>query len=413
MNFLSNLLFRWYLFLTIFAFFGATPFEKINLIVGVLFMWLLYLIFLKAKIRSGHYYNLRKIRFNIHDKLNKYLPLLAVGSVFLALYLGYYYTNHTLDSLIVSVSQKNSVYYEYQEYFSKNELSYITIGKLPAVISMALLKFFLLYSYISLIVLKKDITRIDYLCLVIISISYLLFSFYRGTSFEGFEIMILLWFSLSLRFRLYDKKKYTVKVKVLLLVTLAIFLSLYSYNYSARYGFEDVIHAENSYLSSFIYMISPGLADLSYKLSGYFVFGFNYMSIFIQYLWLSSFESFVYGFIPGGYDIIGVSAREKVSEYINIGAMWTPDMAVYFLRMGVVILLLLVSWLGGYSKTIFNKIYDDKDFNDIYILYFIFLQMISFPVGNYLTISSSNVLNLIFAIILKVFTGRSSKISAQ
>jgi hypothetical protein len=101
-------------------------------------------------------------------------------------------------------------------------------------------------------------------------------------------------------------------------------------------------------------------------------------------------------FLLGG-DVDFVSNGKNVCALIDCGVNWEPDISVWFNKFGLLFFTLIVIFLGGIFKYLVTAyVYSSDKFSLMALAYFIFLQLISFPCGQFITTSSSNILSLLF-----------------
>ena len=89
------------------------------------------------------------------------------------------------------------------------------------------------------------------------------------------------------------------------------------------------------------------------------------------------------------------STRDFVDKFINVGAQWTPETVSVIEHYGILVLVLIIILLGFITKSIISKI--NYSISSVVILFYIYLYLISLPIGNFLTVSSSNKICLILA----------------
>jgi len=399
----------YYVSLTAYLMLNATTLSFMMVIPAVLLMWLCYSVFW-AGCRG-----LRLGKESTSIVLKAHAPywlsgarkiFLIVLAVLFSILLVRFYTGQTVSSVITNLASENSLYWEYQKHFLENELGVLTLRKAPFILMMFCFKLLLIYSFVSLISLKKTIALGEKIFLLVVSLSYLFFSAARGTGFELFEVLFLALYSLTertARTKLKTRHKVFGTRKMLLIGFLGIlFLLMFSYYFNLRgtgsnYVTREVRYDPNSVLSQ----IAPPLARLSVELAGYFAFGFFYTSVIIIKTWLGSAESFFAGLLPFGFSMIGIKDfRQEVCRMIDCGAAWSPDVSILINRFGFFGLLLFCFLIGRFFRYINSRKSIDNRIVAGMTNFIIMLQMLSLPVGNFIIVSSSNKLIACFLVAL-------------
>lgn len=392
------MLFKWYLFLALLAAFASITIPFTDLLPGLALSWIaLIFFFIGANVKTQYprTYPANAKQFKI--------PLLAVTAMGVAcsLFATKFYTGQQISSVISALSSGASLYNEYQKYFAQEGIAQFSLNKVPAIVAMYLLKICVLYSFIRVTLLEDKIRAAHIFFLITTVASQMFFSIARGTSFELFEIILLLWFCLSLRAHLKKEKGRILTTSKLIFAMSAIAaLSLYSYNISARYSFGEVAACATTELcfkaDTLLNQASPSLAQLSYKLSGYFTFGIYYVSHVIKYYWLNDFNNFISLLSPiAMFNETAMKPNFLCDKTLDCGAAWSPDLVSYLVNLGILLTLVFVMFIGYLSKRLLSKIKLNKSILEIGALFYIFLSIISLPVGNFITASSSNILVIV------------------
>ncbi len=409
MKHIAQMIIRWYLVLTLLAIFAPITLSVWDVFAGLLFMWILggiFLLGLSSKSPQKH----SKPKKLTQKSEKSYFPLLiAIFSIPISLFLVRFYTGNTFGTMVASLSRGQSLYRHYQVFFQEQELWRLALYKVPAILSGMLLKLSLIYIYIRVLVLDKRVTKSSLAPLMVVTLAYLLFSTARGTTFEIFEIFLLFWFSLSLRSALGQQANNTSRKAGIVLVLVGVLsLMIYNYNILARYDFRFSRYCVTAQLckdpDAWIYSISNMLGDLIFQLSGYFTFGIFFAASFIS-VWTSSLYNFFMGLIPFGIFMNGGDVRYQLcGPVIDCGTAWIPDSIIFLQYLGAFVLFLLVLLLGKLTKVLFFLVLNRREFHTVALLYFIILVMFSLPVGNFLFVSSSNILAFFTILLSYLYT---------
>lgn len=401
MNPVIKLVFAWYLFLTALALSASISVSLGQLFSGLLVTWVLYLSFyLGGKVKC--FYD-----FSVDPKIlyKKRIPVIyLIGlSVISSVYATKFYTGNDLSGMLNILIQGGSLYNEYQLYFAENEIASFSMAKLPAILSLLVLKFTVMYSFICYYMLRKSVGLFNWVALVIITLADIFFSVARGTSFEIFELLMLIWFCMAIKSSVFSERPAAIRLKYFVLIAFALAAAfLYSYNIASRYSFGEIATcATREYCMSketYLFSLSPAFAHLSFMFSGYFTFGIFYLTQFVNF-WVSNPESFQNLLLP----FSDINTPEFSKEFfctniIDCGVAWVPDAVNYIILFGVIILFFMVGLVGFVSNVLYRKVRRSFDFLYIVAFYYIFLALIALPVGNFITNSSSNLLMLILSI---------------
>lgn len=407
MNRIPRLVVLWYIALTVLALFGAHTLTVPDIFAGLVLTWALGLVFVLAFVHREPATMIQPAspqEAQEERRRVRFLVLTSVMSVAISIFLIRFYTGNTPSQVFASLLQQESLYHRYQAYFQEQELWRFSLRKVPVVLLSVLLKLSLVYTFISVLALRRSLTTGRFVILVVTGTSYLLFSASRGTSFELFELFLLIGFSLTIRGMIWQADTGSRRKSSVVLLALAVaFLALYSYNTSARFGASlSTYYCVTLELcknpESFLYLVSPALGELSFLLAGYFSFGIFFSSSFISSIWSSSLSNLLRGLFPFGFTG-SYSIREGVCDrIIDCGSAWMPDSMVLLQYLGVVGLVALTFALGRIARLLTARATSVRDLYAAEALYFVVLAMFSLPVGNFLLISSSNTLSFIVAL---------------
>ena len=394
----------YYLGLTVLALITPVKISFIYFVPGILLMWLFYIAFTFLN-------NKQKVEINFVNPettvKNNSLFGLILTMTFLLFYPFYirYYTGTDIYSAIMNVLLGQSNYYSYQTYFHESKLNYFSIQKLPYILMNGILRFlYILYVFKTFVFLKKVFT-INKICISLMTLIIFIVGLSRGTSFELFEIFLIFLFAYSARrVSLGNKNLFSKRILILLGIFALIITTFFVYNINKRMGINyNPVYSSDFNSQSFIYQTFPSLAIGLYLLHGYFLFGLYFSSTIIIHLWFGSLYSFFSIFLPKGISLFGIdtSYRNYAGKIIELGANWNPDSMVFIDSYGIFVSFLIICSIGIFSKILYKKI-----LNNIFalvLIFFSFYLMISFPVGNFISTSSANIIAIILALVLYKF----------
>jgi hypothetical protein len=394
---------NFYIGLTLLAILMPMEYGFLDYMPGIALMWLIYGIY---NFTSGLDKNKNKNKFIHHNDTSKKWILLTTISylIFYPIYTKFY-TGSSIYTSIFAFKNGISNYANYQAYFLENELNSFSISKLPYILGHSILKLLFIYQIFRYFIYQSKKSIVESLGISIMTIIYILVGITRGTSFELFEIFNLYLFVYIIN-RQKNNHTEIISLKSLFYISVLIFFGVtyFVFNIKQRYGGDlDFTMLSGYNKNSIVSIMTPSISILLFSLYGYFTFGLHYTSILVYNLWSSSIGGLLSMFVPDGISKFGFSesSREFVNNYIEVGAKWTPETVSVIEHYGILSLLIIISFIGFYTKYLIKKIYYDT--SSLMTLFFIYLYMISLPIGNFLTVSSSNKICLVLTFILTLF----------
>ena len=387
--------------LTLLSLVASITVSFVDILPGLILMWIIYGLF----IRFSSY---RKVNFSgieiplVSDGANRLIIVVTVAYlVFFPIYIQFY-TGSSILIALVNLKSGISNYQSYQDYFADSNLGEFSLTKLPFILGAGFFKFLFIGTVCRVFAFKRKINFTDVICILAMVVTTVLVALSRGTSFEFFEIIMTFVFAALMRRRRFRNENWFNKKSIVILGIVSFgIIVFFGYNISLRGDFScttaQFCYDKNGLLAT----ISPFLGRISYQVSSYFVFGMYFTSAAINSIHLGSVSGLIAFFIPSGLTLfnLGDSYRSIVCDkVIDCGAAWQPDMILQIGTFGVIGLLSMVSYLGYLSTKMFKRMLEGSIFAAI-LLYFIFLYMISLPVGNFIASSSSNILAIFFSIL--------------
>lgn len=302
--------------------------------------------------------------------------------------LSIFYTGKGLGQTMINLFSGASNYLFYQEFFKDNFKSISVLNRVPAVIGIIFLK------VSSLVGVAQAIFKRSFIGLILI-IPYLLFNIARGTSIEIFEIVVSFIFFKSIQ-------NYNLKIFGKRTILILIFGSLI-FGYNVLIRTPDVIKDfsimcytdELCFESNRLSKLFPLIGLILFFLSGYFSFGPYYLSVFMTKQFLENPIKLLIGNWKFN------SSSEFVCNYIDCGVNWEPDLAYTIYNFGIIGTLMIGMLIFKFYSKLFRDLFNKKNFSSGKMLlliscYFIFLQILSFPVGNFITSSTPNIILFTF-----------------
>lgn len=397
-----TIIFYWFLFLTVLALLAPLQITIEPFLVGIAVFWAVFFILTLGYLSFGmethkgcdRKYNSFKLNIDRNTSFKAFL-FLFVPSLLLTMYAMYFYTGQTIFSLVTNLKLGNSLYSKYQSFFMEQGLMVFSFSKIPAIVSMILIKGILLWSFYVYVFLPVKIKRLNYVFLFLICLNYILFSLARGTNFELFEILLLVIFTVVYRAKYIWRSLFSIRLVIFLIFIFVSVLALYLSTIQARFV-DGVIWKCSVALicldtESFIYTLVPGIGLVLFALAGYFLFGVLYVSVFIQSFLFEMNHSFLYIFLPLGFNILGEDIiRESIcGNLLDCGASWTPSIMIWLNSMGVLILGVVI-FILGYIASAVEKGLSKHHFVLFVLLFYLVMLVVSLPVGDFVFISTSN-----------------------
>lgn len=377
---------------------NATNLMFLQMLPALVLMWILYFVFYLGTISNVTIltiYGKNILDYKYKHNL-KYIYYVSVVTLIFSYLVVKFYTGQTLFTVLDNLINNYSTYYIYQTYFNENELHMLTMQKLPYVFMLFFIKF-TLYYYSIIYIIKNNFVLKQKISLLMIIISFLYFSISRGTTYEIFDLSLIIIYVVTNKY--YNDTYSLSSMYLLYLFIICIATYIFYINLGLRsseldyYISHDVYYDKDALLSQF----STGLSFITILLYGYFGHGFFYTSYYFMNVWFISIETFMLGLIPFGFNIKNdTSIMAIMKDFVDQGARWHPDTVIFINNFGFIGLIIMCYLLG----LLFRNIYQNgtqRVFSHI-TLFFIILQMISLPVGNFVITSSSNKLILVVMI---------------
>ena len=389
-----------------------TDISALYIVPGLLALWTIYGFFAAGDRLAGRWVG----RKPLHLELPRILCLkpalrgffwacgivLAVMCSVLAIH---FYTGQWPGSVVSNLHSGVSNYYIYQYYFKEHGALSSVFARLPYILMTAFSKFIFIYGVISWCQLRKCTPR-HLVMASLCCLGQVYISLGRGTNFEIYELTILVVFIVlkKCRFELSLRQFGRAVVKPLMACLAAglclvcvyyIILGTRHFYATNVYVSQDIHYAEGSLPAQLL----PELSLLVLNLFGYLGFGLYYISSFINRVMLRGPVELAAAFCPMGYRLLmGESTSDIMERTIDIGVMWHPDFINAVDCLGLVGTLLLIALLGFFCGRLERSVPDAWTQMAGYLL---LLQMLSFPVGNFVMCSSAN--QLLICLLIAVF----------
>ena len=327
-----------------------------------------------------------------------------------------FYTGGILTALItgfVSNVGSQSNYSEYQKYFMESGLDEFSLSKLPFILGMGIGKFLFLFFVFYYVGFCKQIQKWWIGLIVLLFLLFAMVGVARGTSFENFESLVLLLFAYMVRLRFIHGTDSLSRTQMIYLGCFAAFVGfIFMLNMALRFDGDIVgrFSGPSSTLRSdenhWAMTIMPGIALVALKFAGYFTFPLYFVSEVFWKVWTDSFSGMMAAILPGVAPVLLDMENYRIGME-NLGmdtaACWDPDCTTFIYFLGIPMFLVLVYYMGKYAAMAYNTFINRGDVLHCMLLFLLVYEMIAFPVGNFLIISSVNKIMLVLIVLIVYF----------
>lgn len=321
-------------------------------------------------------------------------------------YAAEFYAGVSIKDIITNITSSTNSYAQYQNHFKENEIASFTLNKIPALLSLATVKFIFLYFTAALLFKKAGIVEKFLYASSIIPI--LLMAGARGTFFEVFEIFALLIYGACLKIKKIRIKNiiYTGIVSVVLVFG---FLANTMRRYEDPSSYFKSICATSMYCFE-KYGISFYIEYFLYVLSTYFSMGMFFLSSYIELLFngdytaslLPLYSISIFEFYKGGLEISLCTTK------FDCRAVWMPELISWISFFGGITVFFAIGKLLISLPKLEKYIYTNGGVFSFPIAGMLFIYTISLPVGKFWTVSSQNIL-CTFAFLCLFFISKKSR----
>jgi hypothetical protein len=397
-KFINKILLYWFIILSFILYVQPSTLNKYMGTIGLIAAALIYIIFyFGTKINL---YNKKHIEEKVITKTRSklFMFLLSLTNIFSTSYTLKFYTGSSISTIFSNLSSGTSNYALYQLYFAESGLNVFSVSKIFPIILLAVMKMTLIYSIYNLVLNKKLYSTFSKLLFVMNILMYCVFSLGRGTTFEFFEIFLCFAFlksydtNFNFNIRIFQFKNLLIFIGILLII------NLFNYSINLRgVGGEKILMCYTSEIcynaDAQISILFPQFSYFLFISGGYFSFGLNFLGVLFTNIYFQDIDG-IFQFLVGG-NRNNFTNAQNVCSLIDCGVNWEPDISVWINKFGLFLLITSVASIGVFFRYLINTSnYTKNKFVQIGICYFIFLQLISFPCGQFIVTSSSNILSL-------------------
>ncbi len=327
-----------YIALTIYVFYviDVTTLTFIDLLPAVVLMWFMYFIFsFSSKTRISQKVSFEEDRKNLFD--NNYFIIASIILLIISInYAMKFYVGLDLRKFInLFISKNYNFYQQYQLHHKNAGIGIFSLEKIPYILMLFYIKIMFLTTTIEFLYLRNKRNYKSYLLMGVATLAHLMFGLARGTNFEFFELLLLIFF---IYFNKGQKIK-TTKAK-LVISTVTIVLAVLFYNriavrsgsisFASRHEYSI---NENSFL---IQIFGNNITGLLFFYD-YFIFGFYYTSRFLTEIIFTDLKNVFILLIPNGHKALAnINITELMLQIAPRNTRWHPNIVLFFLNLGTI-----------------------------------------------------------------------------
>ena len=314
--------------------------------------------------------------------------LTGLTTVLAALVAGYYYTGKLPLEVASFIADGRSLYWSYQVFNSDLRAAGGGRGFSPYFALLVYGKFVLVAAVFTAATRVGRMRRRELLLIILAVAAQAYLGLARGTGLEFFQLGTVLAFALLVRRRNVGRAPAGV-IAVGLAVGLA---ALYAAILTARGATTSTLGLGNDVdwdPHDFARLLGPLLGALL-RFYDYFGFGFHYVATYWSQVWFASPSTIMAGLLPGGYDALGIDPTFAIRSHLVMGGHWHPDSILVIARAGFIGLLAAFFLLGRVAGSLAGK----TSMTSTALSYYVCLQMLSMPVGNFVWVDTTNIVVL-------------------
>lgn len=411
-----------YIVYTLYTFFViAVSDYKINIaLIGLYAIWLIYIAYAvgfrlakddvkisEPNIESGNY---DRFFFSGISNWKPWMYILAAAFAWLCTILaGQFYTSRGFVSVISGLFNGAKAYSIYQHYVISANIGRLTLNKIPYILMLVYSTVILFWSVPGLLLSGKKMKPVQMIYLGSVILSYFYFGLARGTNFEMYIIFVLIVYCLlnkSSGTGMDPKMRRRAFAAILVMGTVIVLI--FRAVIAARGNvFNYQICTEITYNPDRLFSQTfPVLSNIGLSVFRYFGFGIFTIGMSIDKLVLEPAGGLLAFIVPQGFSMIfNENLLALTRQTVDIGVGWVPDYFSFINTLGLPLTLALFFLLG---VLVGRLEYSDRSklLKDL-IGAVVFLEMLSIPVGNFISTSTPNELTILL-ILLWYLKGRAN-----
>lgn len=311
-----------------------------------------------------------------------------------------YYTGKGVAQVVSGLFGSGNAYGGYQDYFQSANIATFSLQKIPYILMLSYMTIMLFWSVVAILQLTPKIRGIQYIYVVSIVLSYLYFGVARGTNFELYTVFILLSYCvLNRQNNKKEKQKLNSKKLIVIGIMGCILVALFLSIVGARGGkFSYMICDEIQYKPQRLFSrIFPNLSIVLKSMFSYLGFGIYTIGVSFWDIVPDSVSSGISFLFPGYEMVNGTTIVSELSSLVKIGVRWIPDIIFMISNHGFIVTMIVFFVIGQIVSTVQTAKIPNLLKELISII--LFIQMLSFPVGNFIVVSTPNKVLVAFVIV--------------
>lgn len=395
---------------------GVTSINIPYILPAIMILWFIFIVFWLGdkKAKRVHIKPIYSWHWSIDIPLWGWAFIIVIGMCSAVISM-YFYTGQWPGTVFKNLLTGQSNYYAYQEYYAQTTITTMGFAKLQYVLMLFVMKFIMVFGAIYWLTDCEKIRFKNIVGVLICAMPQFYMALARGTNIEFYEFTIMMVFIILSRTKgeLSFKRVSMSVIKPLVLCLLfgICLVTVYCTVLNARgYALNVRISQDITYdVDAWMVRLFPEFAFIVVNLFSYLGYGMYYISAYVQEILLQNPENFFMAFVPKGYELFnGSSIPIIMKETIDMGARWHADFIIGINAFGVIGILAIIYVMGfavGQIEVEENSIWKRM------LKYLVLLQMLSFPVGNFIMCSSASKLLVIFTILM--LGGRTDERTAE
>ena len=318
-----------------------------------------------------------------------------------------FYTSRGFSSVILGIFRGEKAYSIYQHYMVDANIGAFKLTKIPFILMLVFCTMMLFWSMLGLLLSGEKLKVGQVVYLVSTVLSYFYFGLARGTNFEMYIIFVLFVYCLLNRpgTALIDERKRRRAIIVISVLAVAVIIVFRMVVAARGNVFSNQICSEIHYDDTkLISRLFPTLTNIGLSVFRYFGFGIFTIGTTIDNIVFGSAQGFGAFMLPVGFQLFYNSdLMVLVREIVDIGVGWVPDCISFVNIFGFPLTLIVFLALGRLTRKIYSS--DRSGLLKNLLGAFMFIEMLSIPVGNFIVTSTPNELT-IFLVFLWLIKGR-------
>ena len=312
-----------------------------------------------------------------------------------------FYTSRSFSTVIHGLLTGENGYSVYQHYVIEANIGVLSIRKIPFILMLVFITVMLFWTVLGIMLSGRKLTRVQIVYLIAVLGAYYFFGLARGTNFELYTAFILVMYGLLNRGSnsLKDRRK---RRRAIIIISIGAFIVVLIFrSMVALRGnvFNYQICPELRYNPDRLFsQLFPAITNIGLSIFRYFGYGIFTIGTVLNEVTLNSLRGIVAHSVPLGYELLfNENLTDIVRSTVDVGVGWVADYFSFVNYLGFPLMLVLFLALGRMNAKLFLS-KRAKLLKDL-VGALLFVQMLSLPVGNFISISTPNKLTTILVVL--------------